>query len=67
MTMPAEQALAIIGEKGLSLSSDDMREIEGLITQIPLDDLPDQSGMIYEALSLVVNDPLYEGDVPPVE
>ncbi|MGK2911235.1 MAG: hypothetical protein ACSLE1_15750 [Sphingobium sp.] len=67
MTKPADQALKIISDKGLDLTSEDLREIEFLLTEIDFEDLPDHSGTIFGALALVVNDPLYQGDIAPIE
>lgn len=67
MSKATDQIVDIIRVKGYDLRSDDMREIEYLITDIPLDDLPDEYPMIMGALAGIVNDPIYEGDIDPID
>lgn len=67
MNDPFADALAIISERGSDLNLVDMREIEALIVDCPLERAAEMQGWIYEALSLIVNDPLYKGDIPPIE
>jgi len=62
-----DQIMDLISAKRLTLNQTDMREIYDLITQIPLDDLPDQYPWIFESLSIFVNSPEYEGDIPPID
>jgi hypothetical protein len=62
MDDPFEQALAIIREKGSDIRQADLREIEALFPLMR----PDLPGWVYEGLSLIVNDPGYEGDIPPI-
>ncbi|MGA1850473.1 hypothetical protein VH570_06505 [Sphingobium sp. HT1-2] len=61
--MSAVKCLDIIREKGSALSADDFREIQYLITDIPIDDLADTTPWIYEAIHMIIADPLYEGDL----
>lgn len=61
------QALAIVREKGLSISSADLAEIEYLLTQLDADGAADLIASVFEALSLIVNDPAYSGDIPPID
>ncbi len=67
MSDPFSDALAIISERGSDINLVDMRKIEGLILECSLETAADMQGWIYEALWLIVNDPLYEGDIPPIE
>ena len=67
MSDPFSDALAIISERGSDINLVDMREIQSLIVEFPLERAAELQGWIYEALSLIVNDPLYEGDIPPIE
>ncbi|WP_156358171.1 hypothetical protein [Sphingobium sp. Leaf26] len=67
MSKATDQIIAIIQTKGYDLRSDDIDEIHYLMTDIPLDDLPDEYPMIMGALANIVNDPVYDGDIEPVE
>lgn len=67
MSDPFSDALAIISERGSDINLVDMREIERLIAECPLERAAEIQGWIYEALWLIVNDPLYEGDIPPID
>lgn len=64
---PFSDALSIIREKGSDISADDLHEIEYLMTTFPIDKAVDLQGAIYEAISLIVNDPNYAGDIPPFD
>lgn len=66
MSKATDDILSIISERGSRLDQADMDRIEALITEIPFDQL-DETGMIYEAIALIVNDPLYEGDLDPID
>jgi hypothetical protein len=66
MSKATDTILEIISTKGADLRQSDMEQIEELIVDIPLDDAPRDMGMIYEGIAMVVNDPLYEGDIPPI-
>jgi hypothetical protein len=66
MSVAFEKIIDLIGEKGAKLTQADMDQIESLIPDIPLDELPDSYGAIHEALALIVNDPAYEGDIEPM-
>lgn len=61
------QAIAIVRERGLSISAADLAEIEYLLTQLDADEAADRIASVFEALSLIVNDPLYSGDIPPID
>lgn len=60
---PIDAITDIIREKGSSLRQTDIDEIERLIVDIPIADLPDQTPWIWEAIALIVNAPEYEGDI----
>lgn len=62
-----DQAIAIVREKGILISSADLAEIEYLLTQLDADEAADRIASVFEALSLIVNDPLYTGDIPPID
>lgn len=64
---PFEQALEVIGTKGADLMQEDMETIEALSIDFPPDDFVELMAIIDEAVSLIVNDPDYEGDIPPIE
>lgn len=51
-----------VRDRGLSLSGDDVRQIELDLTQLPADLASEAEPWIWEAVGLIVNDPLYEGD-----
>lgn len=67
MSKPTDQIVDIIRDKGYDLNSEDMDEINYLITEIPFDDLPEEYPMIMGALAGIVNDPVYDGDIPPID
>lgn len=62
-----EQMLAIVAEKGPDLSQDDLVELDYLTTKLDIDDAFEQRGIVDEAIALIVNDPLYEGDIDPMD
>lgn len=61
-----DEIMSIISTKGADLMQSDIEEIQFLTVDIPIDELPDTYPWIWEAIALIVNDPLYEGDIPPV-
>ena len=67
MKRVSDQIIEIIRTKGDTLALDDLHEINMLLVTVDPDDFLDQQGAAYEAISLIVNDPLYEGDIPPIE
>jgi hypothetical protein len=64
---PFDRALEIISEKGSDIMSADLHEIEHLMTLFDVDKAAELQGAIYEALALIVNDPNYDGDIPPID
>lgn len=62
-----DKIMEIIGTKGAELRQTDIDEIEALVVDIPVDDLPTVYPWIWESIALIVNDCLYEGDIEPVE
>ncbi|RSU69643.1 hypothetical protein BRX37_23890 [Sphingomonas sp. S-NIH.Pt3_0716] len=53
----------LIRERGAEISRADLAEIERLVVDIPIDDLPDVYPWIFESITLTVSDPLYQGDI----
>lgn len=53
----------LIRERGADISRADLAEIERLVVDIPIDDLPDVYPWIFESITLTVSDPLYQGDI----
>jgi hypothetical protein len=64
---PFGDALAIIRERGKEIDLLDKREIDSLIVEFPLERAADMQAILYEALSLIVNAPEYNGDIPPID
>lgn len=62
-----DEIMEIVTTKGLDLMQSDIDEIEALVVDIPVDDLPTVYPWIWERIALVVNDSLYEGDIEPIE
>ena len=62
-----EQIRAIIREKGRDIMQSDIEDIEALVVDIPIDDLPVVYPWIWESIALIVNDCLYEGDIEPID
>ncbi|RYD89417.1 MAG: hypothetical protein EOP50_17570 [Sphingobacteriales bacterium] len=61
------QILALIGAKGRDLRMSDMAVIEMLTPLIPIEDSWEHLAWINEALSLIINDLSYEGDIQPIQ
>lgn len=62
--------MALIEEllgKGLALTADDLQEIEAEIALMPLDQAHEREPWIREGIALIVNDPDYRGDIPPIK
>ena len=58
-----EQALAIVSDKGMTLSQRDLMAIDRLLNDIPLDESSEAEAIIYEAIELITNSPEYAGDI----
>jgi hypothetical protein len=56
----------IIRERGMDLMRSDMRDIEALLGTVDPDRANELRAWVYEGLFLIVNDPAYCGDVPPL-
>lgn len=63
-----DEAQAILAEKGSKLMQDDLNEINDLLVQVdPRTAAWDNVGLVLEGVALVVNDPSYKGDIPPID
>ena len=58
-----EQALAIVSDKGMTLSQRDLMAIDRLLNDIPLDEVSEAEAIVYEAIELITNSPEYAGDI----
>jgi hypothetical protein len=56
----------IIQTKGAAMRSDDLRDIEVMVAEMPTESTHEQEPFILEAISLIVNDPDYSGDIAPI-
>ncbi len=65
--MKLEDILEIISTKDDKLMQVDLNEIDYMITQLDIDEALEVQPMVYEAISNIVNDPLYEGDIEPIQ
>ncbi len=52
--------------KGLALTADDLHEIEVEIALMPFETATTREPWIREGIWLIVNDPDYRGDIPPI-
>lgn len=52
--------------KGLALTAADLREIEVEIALMPVEQAHEREPWIREGIALIVNDPEYQGDIPPI-
>lgn len=66
MSRPIDEAQAILTRKGLALSEDDFREMQDLFLLVPIEEW-DEVMRLMEGVSIIVSDPLYEGDIEPIE
>lgn len=57
-----DEIQAIIAERGERLDRDDMNRILLLSVDVPLE-ASEALAMVHEGIALIVNDPLYKGDV----
>lgn len=65
MSKQIDEAQAILADKGAGLMQSDLIEIETLLVQADPDDW--ESGLfVMEGVALIVNDPSYKGDIPPI-
>lgn len=61
--MAAETEIAaLIQARGMGLTQADVDEIETLLATIPPPGVIEIEETVWEAVSLIVNDPLYQGD-----
>ena len=66
MNKPIDRAQAILSEKNDKLMQADLLEMQEIFTEIPPEEW-DEVMMLMEGVAQVVNDPLYSGDIPPIE
>lgn len=64
-TQPLEAMLELVRERGDAISRDDLRELDWLTTKLPLEDAFEQRGWVDEAITLIITDPSYAGDITP--
>jgi hypothetical protein len=62
-----EEIMAIIRDKGRDIRQSDLDAIAVLLAELPAEKRAEVEPWIYEGLALIVNDCLYEGDIPPIE
>jgi hypothetical protein len=60
---PLEAMLELVRERGDAISRDDLRELDWLTTKLPLEDAFEQRGWVDEAITLIITDPSYTGDI----
>lgn len=64
--MPIDEIMTILSERGSDLNRDDLARINELALDVPLEDT-EQLGTVWEGIALIVNDPLYSGDIDPID
>lgn len=65
MSKPIDDAQAILADKGMNLMQSDLDEMETLFLSVDPSEW-DSVLFIMEGVALIVNDPLYTGDIPPI-
>jgi hypothetical protein len=56
----------LVSERGNKITRADYNTIMTLAVDVPLED-SDYLGAVFEGIALTVNDPLYDGDIDPIE
>ncbi|SEJ87402.1 hypothetical protein SAMN05518849_11676 [Sphingobium sp. AP50] len=64
--MAIDEIVELVRDRGSKLNQYDLNQIKMIAVDVPLEDSEDLA-MVFEGIALVVNDPLYEGDIPPME
>lgn len=64
-TQPLDAMLELVQTRGGDLSRADLRELDYLTTRIPVEDAYEARGLVDRAIGLIINDPLYTGDITP--
>lgn len=64
MSKIASKALEMVQAKGYNLMQSDLDEIRGMFVGAPESDL-DAHPWVFERIAFIVNDPRYQGDIPP--
>ncbi|MEK7454729.1 MAG: hypothetical protein AABZ76_07375 [Pseudomonadota bacterium] len=63
--MAIDEIVELVRDRGAKLTRDDLNQIKMMAVDVPLEDSDDLAA-VFEGIALVVNDPLYEGDIPPI-
>lgn len=63
--MAIDDIVELVRDRGAKLNRDDLNQIKMMAVDVPLED-SDALAAVFEGIALVVNDPLYEGDIPPI-
>lgn len=64
--MTADQIVQFIGERE-TFNRVDMARLNEMLIELPLEDFSDVRAWAMEAVALRVNDPLYAGDLDPID
>lgn len=67
MPDPFQETIKLISSKGDKLSQADVDDIDALLCELPLADYDELAGMAFEGLSLIINDPLYQGNAQAID
>ena len=62
-----QDALDLVSERGSKIDRQDLQTIEGLLCGLDADSHWEARGTVFEALSLIVSDPEYTGDIDPAD
>lgn len=65
MLKPIDRAQAIMSDKGARLMQSDLDEMEEIFTEVDPEQWDDVL-LLMEGVALIVNDPSYKGDIPPI-
>lgn len=65
MLKPIDRAQAILSAKGIKLMQADLDAMEEIFTEVDPEEWDDVL-LVMEGVALVVNDPDYKGDIPPI-
>jgi len=65
MLKPIDKAQAILSAKGSKLMQADLDAMEEIFTEVDPEEWDDVL-LVMEGVALVVNDPDYKGDIPPI-
>ena len=65
MSKPIDRAQAILSDKGNKLMQADLDAMEEIFTEIEPEQWDDVL-LLMDGVALIVNDPSYKGDIPPI-